>query len=77
MVKNSPVNEGDGRLDPWVRKILGEGNVNPRQWVGKILPGKKSFGKDLPGKKSFLAWKISWTEAMVHGVAKIWTQLNG
>ena len=32
--------------------------------------------KEMVTHSSILAWKIPWTEATVHGVAKSWTQLS-
>ena len=32
--------------------------------------------KEMATYSSTLAWKIPWTEATVHGVAKSWTQLS-
>ena len=32
--------------------------------------------KEMAAHSSILAWRIPWTEATVHGVAKSWTRLS-
>ena len=32
--------------------------------------------KEMVTHSSILAWRIPWAEAIVHGVAKSWTQLS-
>ena len=65
-----------GREDP-LEKEMSTHARGLENLAWKEIFWKRFALKILPGKKSFLAWKILWTEATVHRIAKIWTQLNG
>ena len=40
------------------------------------LDWEDALEKGMATHSSFLAWRIPWTEATVHGVAKSWTKLS-
>ena len=44
--------------------------------LGSIPGSGRSHGERNGNRSSILAWRIPWTEATVHGVAKSWTQLS-
>ena len=44
-------------------------------WVQSLSQGDP-LEKGMDTHSSILAWRIPWTEATVHGVAKSWTQLS-